>query len=254
MNTLRALGCFALLSSVVSLAACSNAAATDPDERIGAVESALTDPTGTVDESTAPTIAGGFEAQLDLGSIMGFLQDVPGLGDLGSIGIGGLGSTGCSTGGSSTGDIDLSCSSDGAAEGKATYDVAVSAGASGASTIVTVTLDGVCEGSTCIDGSLAVKASASASGASVIIDADFDLTEGGATRHRHVGVSTSAGALGSVIDVVIFDDGGDSYVVHTAAGASGTSIEIQGDNGIFSCSYSAEGASGSCSGSASFTW
>lgn len=246
MNTLRTLGSFAVLASTLALAACDGGGSSStgtPAERIDAVKSALSKPSGKLDATSAPGVIAGLQAQLDLSGISALLQ---GLGTTASI------PASCGTIDATGGTVDLSCTSDGKATGKVTLEVQAGASGSGASAYVSMTLENACEGGTCIDGTLVTSTEASASGAKVILDADFDATTAGATKHAHLGVSTSTGAAGSTVDVVVFDDAGDSFVVHTAVDAGGASVDIEGANGSFSCSHS--GAKGSCTGAGTFSW
>jgi hypothetical protein len=185
----------------------------------------------------------GLQAQLDLSGISGYLQ---GIGMTTSL------PSGCGTVDAAGGSVDLSCSSGGKATGKVTFEVQAAASAGGGSVYVSMTLENACDGTTCLDGTLVTSTEASAGGASVILDADFDATAAGATKHAHLGVSTSSGAAGSKVDVVVFDDGGDSYVLHVSEAGGTASVDIEGANGSFSCT--ASGAKGSCTGSGSFSW
>lgn len=244
MKTLGILGCFALVSS--NLVACGGASAETPEERIGAVQSALSKPTGKLDATSAKLAISRSQASTDLQGFVGFVSGVPGMG--------GVATGGCVSGGSSDGSVDLKCSSQGAASGSATYSVKTAAGPSGDTAFVSVTFTKACQGTTCIDGTIVVSTQASAAGASVIMDADVEWTRSGATEHTHVGLSVSTGASGSKLDLVVFDDAGGSYILDASVSASGSQWSLQGANGSFSCQSDSGGTKGSCMGSSSFSW
>lgn len=250
MNALRSLGLVSIFGASFTLVACEGSGSAtlenrSPEERIAAVEDALASPSGDVDASSAKIVLQGSLSLGGLDALDTFLDGVPGLSD---------GSDGsCSTGSSSDGSVDVSCSSDGQASGKASYSVHSSA----TRQLVEITLDQLCDDSRCLDGSLVVSVETTLSGeVSTIVQGSLDITEDGKTSHGEWGTSTQVSQSGVSVDTVVFDEDGDSYTVSTSVSGidAAGKVTITGANGEFSCEYDAGGASGSCSGSGSFSW
>jgi hypothetical protein len=264
MKNLRAYSLVTLVTSSLLVAACtaSSTSTSDPTARTGAVQSAFSQPTGTVGAASAELVISHSQSVPDLETLTGYLGAVPGLGGLSAAlgvqglpgGLPGLPGASCLGGASTSGTVDLSCSSGGAATGSASFEVDASSGSGSAVSDVSITLTGACTGGTCFDGTLAIHSAAASSGAAVVIDADVEVTRSGATDHVHFGLQAGAVGQAGKVDLAVFDDAGLSYVLDVAAGAGSGSVSLQGVNGTFSCTYDAGGGTGSCSGSASFSW
>lgn len=244
MNMLRALGSFVVVGLALSATACGGGASSAAEEKVGEVDSALDSPTGTLDATTAPKVFLGFQGEADFSG----MSDVfAGIGATGSI------DASCISGASATGGtIDVSCSSDGTATGSITYEVTASLSTSGTGAYVTMNLSNVCKAGVCLTGDIYTGTTTGTGGSHVTTAAELTVTKAGASKALHFGAQTSTGAGASSVDLVIWDDAGKSYVIHTSTSSAGSQVTIKAANGSFSCS--SEGTAGSCTGSASFTW
>lgn len=251
MNALRTLGLVSIAAGSFSLVACSGGgiASKSPEERVDAVKSAISKPSGQVDAVHAKLALEASLSQSQFQTAGAFLQGIPGL-TSGSV------DAKCVSGSSTDGKIDVGCSSGGKASGSVEVKVNVSAGASGSSELVEEKFDNVCENGTCLNGSLVVSVEASAQGSATIMQGSIDLDQNGKKSHGDWGTSVSTGAGGAKVDLVVFDDAGDSYVVSASVSAENATgkVTIKGANGEFSCQYDGGGETGSCSGAATFNW
>lgn len=279
---------FALTAAALSFTALTGCADDESSkglgqDPIGSVKSALSSPTGEVDEDSAPEVLSQSTAQdaldhfssyafipgLDaFGNIDGFvstdldqveevddlddlddldnlddLDDADDLGDLGDL-------SACLNGTELSGTLDVRCASDGAASGSIGYQVQQN----GANVSVELTYANVCEDDLCASGTLLVDASVSEASATVTVAADFDVTQSGDSFAAQWGAQISASAAGASVEWVVFDGEGDSYVLSATATDAGGSVSITGENGTFSCDYSDAGSAGSCAGSGEFSW
>lgn len=232
----------------------------DPESRTGAVESALSKPTGNVDAQSAKSSIVSARGYVDIETFNDVLTYVA----QGQANAGALAKCSKTTGGTMTGQagsavdaqgsVDIGCATNNEGSGELDFDVKVKSSQTGSDVLADITFKKVCKGNVCIDGSLATKVSAGAGGASVILSLEADVTNDGKTEHVSIGTKVQAGTEGTSVEVVSFDDNGDSVVVSTATSASQGSTKITGANGTFECSYDSFGDTGKCSGDASFNW
>lgn len=254
MNALRTLGLASLFVGSFALVACDGSGggsleSKTPEERVDAVNSGLSKPSGEVNGPHAKLVLEASQSASGFQSISSFLDGIPGLSQTQV-------NAECATGSSSDGKVDLSCSSNGKASGEVSFKVSASAGGDATNALVEVTFDNVCQDDRCLDGSMVVSAETSATGTKTISQGSLDMTEGGETTHGEWGLAVTTGLSGVSVDVVVFDDAGDSYVLSTSVSAADASgkVTIKGANGEFSCSYDGGGVSGSCAGSTEFSW
>ena len=255
MKTARFFGIVSLFIGSLTLVACegdkeepgeSTFAEKSPEERVGAVEQGVEEPSGEVDSESAPDVLVRSQAEAKFDAWIEFFGGVPGLSD------GALSAT-WSIGGSTDGSLDLGCSSDGELSGEMVYEVSASA----TTQLVKVMMKEACDADTCLDGSLVVSVDTAKTGeVSTIIQGSVDVTADGETTHSEWGISATVGLTGTTETRVVFDGSGDSYVVSASVQGESSSgkVTIQGANGEFSCEYTDGGAAGSCSGSGSFEW
>jgi hypothetical protein len=246
MNMLRAFGSFVVVGLALSATACSSgtSGSSAAEEKIGEVDDAIATPTGTLDATTAPKVFVGFDAQTDFNG----MSDVfAGIGATGSI------DAKCVSGATDTsGTVDVSCSSNGAATGSISYDIAASVGLSGVGAYVTMNLSNVCKAGVCMTGTIYTGTTTGTGGNKATTAAEVDITKDSAKKHVHFGVQTATGLGASSADIAIWDDAGKTYAIHVSTSSAGAEVSIEAANGKFSCS--SEGGTGSCTGSASFTW
>lgn len=243
---LRAFGSFVIVGLGLSATACGSigGSSSAAEEKVGEVDSAIATPTGTLSATTAPTVFLGFQGQADFAGMSDVFASIGATGSIDAKCISGATATG--------GTVDVSCSSDGTATGSITYDVTASLSTSGTGAYVTMNLANVCKAGVCMTGDIYTGTTTGTGGSHVTTAAELDITKGGASKHAHFGAQTSTGTGASSVDVVIWDDAGKTYVIHTSTSSAGSEVTIKAANGSFSCS--SEGTAGSCTGSASFTW
>lgn len=250
MNALRIFGLASIFAASFTLVACDGQgglASKSPQERVDAVQSAISDPSGQVNKDSVQVVLDVAASQAKFEAMSDFLQSVPGL-------YGGQVDAKCVSGSSADGSVDLSCSSGGKASGKVSYKVETKVSGAGANVLVEMKFEDVCEDSTCIDGSMVVGVESSQTGASTVMQASLDMKAGSESTHGEWGIEVKSSEAGSSVNIAVFDDAGDSYVLSTEVTAESASVSIKGANGEFSCSYDAGGASGSCTGAGEFSW
>lgn len=246
MNVLRTLGLASIFVGSFSLVACSGGGieSKSPEERVDAVESAIKSPTGTVNAESITTVLESSQSIETYGS-MQFLNEI----------FGSKFDAKCLSGSATDGKVDASCATGGKATGEVSFQATVVASGASQSVTFSMTLANVCQDGTCLDGSLASVVNVSEGSTKTTVQGSFDMTKGGVTKHGDWGTTVSTGQGTGSVQIVTFDDAGNSYVLGASVAADGTgSVTIKGANGEFSCSYDGGGAKGSCTGAGEFEW
>lgn len=266
MTTLRTASIALVLSASSFLALGCNGSKSggpsgDPSSRTGSVESALSKPTGNVDSGSAKNAIVSSRGEIDLQAFNDVLGAVAQNQASANVSlqkcVKASGDTMTGQQGSNVqaqGTIDVACATSGQGSGEIDFDTKVQTSGSGSDVLADITFKKVCKGDVCVDGSLATKVSAGAQGASIVMSLQGDITNGGQTQHVDIGTKVTAGEMGANVEVVSFDDNGDSVKVSTATSAATGSVKVTGANGEFDCSFDSFGGTGKCSGNASFNW
>lgn len=214
----------------------------DPDEQVAAIKESLTKPSGTVDATSVK-------------SVLGLYGDIAKSNELltAAMNVNGPNIQACIDGDTSGGTIDLDCASGGKVTGtlEISIDGEVSASGRNADVLMEIELD-ACKGSLCVSSSVVIKAQTTAESSSSTIVYSADITEGDKTTHLFFGMDASASADAASAKIVVYDAKGRSYVFNASATAEGSSFSIEGANGAFSCTSTAE--AGSCTGAAEFNF
>ena len=200
------------------------------------VEEASQSPSGNVDSTTLPGLVDAYE-DFELTTLGG---ELPGGLDIDFESA----VAGCASGDELSGTVDMSCATGGEYSGSVSYEI----GVEGSTSYVYFAMNDLCSSEVCIDGEGAVKVSASNDGASSVVAGNLTIARDAQVDELRYGVSVTTGGFGVTSEVVLWHNG-QSYVVSVSVGAGGTSYEIAGQNGAWSCDLSGDSSSlaGSCS-------
>ncbi|MFO0619007.1 MAG: hypothetical protein U0414_40840 [Polyangiaceae bacterium] len=239
----------ALFASIVAVSAaasgCSNGAPpSDPEDQIAYVQDAIEAPSGTVDATTMKTLGSLLTKVQGASSIFGVVGSVASSAQCG----------GTASGASGSGTLDVSCATGGSATGSLTFTATADVSASEVSTMVTVKFDNVCNAdkTECVTGDGVLKAEVSAGSVRTNLAFNATITKDGASTKLFFGEEVGVKESNLNAKVVLFDDKNDSYVFVASVGEGGVSTSVEGGNGSYNCTLTAEG--GSCSGDATFSF
>jgi len=240
-TSFRTASLLSTLAATSMLVACSGGGEPgSPQDRLASVQSAIAKPSGTVSATSMKTLATTLTAVQAASPVFATIGQV------------GSNNSKCASGGQTSGSLDLSCATQGSVTGSIDYAVEISQSAGSNQVTVTADYKNACSQGVCVSGSVIVDVTEANNDLKEAMAVSADITEGTTKTHLYFGSQEEVVNNTTTAKIVLFDNKDDSYVFEATVNQAGASYSVDGANGSFQCSVSAQG--GQCSGSASFSF